>query len=249
MLKITNLSVVADDTPLLHNISLDVGAGQTHLLMGPNGSGKSTLALTLMGHSQYTITNGSLFLHSEDITTMPVHKRAQRGLFLSFQQPPVLPGVQVFTLLKEACHVLRQQPVEVDVLYDELCDYMDLLGIDHSFAQRNVNEGFSGGEKKRFELLQLLLLKPKLAVLDEIDSGLDVDGIKLLQEGLLLARECNPDLSFLIISHYQKSSLFERIAVDAVHVLKRGHLVAHGDVSLCTIIEKQGFDGFWQASI
>jgi Fe-S cluster assembly ATP-binding protein len=242
MLLISNLTVSVDEKTIVHSIDLSINTHQVHALMGPNGSGKSTLALTLMGHPHYQVDHGVILFDAQDITHLSPDKRARAGLFLSFQQPPPLAGVQVFTFFKEACRALRGNAVDSADLYEELCDYMDLLGIDQHFIQRNIHEGFSGGEKKRFELLQLLMFKPKLAILDELDSGLDVDGLKLLGRGLQLAQEQTPDLSLLIITHYQR--VLDYIRPTDVHVMSEGKLIAHGDYTLVATIEKQGYHAF-----
>ena len=240
-LRINQLQVSVEDQPVLKGLDLSLASGEIHALMGPNGSGKSTLAYALMGHPRYTITNGAIFFNNEEITNCSPDKRAKLGLFLSFQHPQEIPGVQVFIFLKEARRALTGNEVAIDELYDELCAYMDLLHINHSFAYRNLNDGFSGGEKKKFEMLQLLVLKPKIAILDEIDSGLDVDALKSVAEGIAYARNNNPHLSILIITHYQR--ILQYIQPDYVHVMIDGKLIQSGDHQLAQRIEKQGYDG------
>lgn len=225
LLTIKNLTVSIEDQEIIKNFNLQINAGSVHALMGPNGSGKSSLANTLMGHPRYCVKSGTIFFNEIDITNFSPDKRAKQGLFLAFQYPQEVPGVQVFTFLKEA----------------QLCTYLQLLSMDESFAYRNVNEGFSGGEKKRFELLQLLMLKPKLAILDEIDSGLDVDALKIVAQGLAFARKENPNLSIILITHYQR--ILNYIEPDFVHVMQDGQLVQSGNASLAHAIDKQGYDG------
>ena len=240
-LRINQLQVSVEDQPVVKGLDLSLGSGEIHALMGPNGSGKSTLAYALMGHPRYAITNGTVFFNNEEITSYTPDKRAKLGLFLSFQHPQEIPGVQVFTFLKEAKRALTGNEVAIDELYDELCAYMDLLHIDYSFAYRNLNDGFSGGEKKKFEMLQLLVLQPKIAILDEIDSGLDIDALKSVAEGIAYARNNNPHLSILIITHYQR--ILQYVHPDYVHVLIDGILVQSGNYQLAQHIEKQGYDG------
>ncbi|MEX0940457.1 MAG: Fe-S cluster assembly ATPase SufC [Candidatus Babeliales bacterium] len=243
ILEIKNLQVAVEDTIIINDFNLEISAGELHVLMGPNGSGKSTLALTLMGHPRYQVKKGLIALNSQEITHISPDKRAKAGLFLSFQQPQEIPGVQVFNFLKEARRAITGNNEGVDEIYDELCDYMDLLGIDQRFAYRNLNDGFSGGEKKRFELLQLLMLKPKLVILDEIDSGLDIDALKSVAEGIQLAQEQNPDLSILLITHYQR--ILKHIKTpDYVHILQKGTLQQSGNYQLIEAIEQGGYEIF-----
>lgn len=245
MLKISNLQVSIEEKLVIKGLDFAIKPGTTHALMGPNGSGKSTLANTLMGHPRYQVTKGSIHFNDQDITAITPDKRAKAGLFLAFQYPQEVPGVQVFTFLKEARQALTSKDCAIDEFYDELCKTLDQLGIDESFAYRNLNEGFSGGEKKRFELLQLLMLKPKLAILDEIDSGLDVDALKMVAKGLQIAREQNPDLSILLITHYQR--ILDYVVPDYVHIMQDGNIIQSGDASLAHIIDKQGYDGIQSA--
>lgn len=243
-LRIINLTVAVEEQTVVHGLDLSIAAGQVHALMGPNGSGKSTLACALMGHPRYAIKNGDVFLNDIAITDYTPDKRAKLGLFLSFQHPQEIAGVQVFTFLKEAKRALTGAEVAIDELYDELCGYLDLLQIDHSFVYRNLNDGFSGGEKKKFEMLQLLVLKPKIAILDEIDSGLDVDALKAVAAGIAHARKSNSALSILLITHYQR--ILQYIKPDYVHVLMNGKLIQSGDHKLAELIETQGYDGMIQ---
>lgn len=202
MLQLSNYSVFVQDKQLVQDISLVVPEGALHVLMGPNGSGKSSLALSLMGHPAYQVT-GQALLNGQDITQLPVHKRAQAGLFLSFQQPHELPGVPVATYLK-AIYEASHGHVNASALQKQIYEYLDLLELEHAFYYRNLNEGFSGGQKKKFELLQLLLCKPKVAILDEIDSGLDVDALRVVAQTLQIARQQHPQMAILLITHYQR---------------------------------------------
>jgi Fe-S cluster assembly ATP-binding protein len=241
ILSIKNLAVSIEDREIIKNFNLEIEAGSIHALMGPNGSGKSSLANTLMGHPRYSVKGGTIFFNEIDITNFSPDKRAKQGLFLAFQYPQEIPGVQVFTFLKEVQRALTGNDIPVEELYDQLCNYLQLLSMDESFAYRNVNEGFSGGEKKRFELLQLLMLKPKLAILDEIDSGLDVDALKVVAHGLAIARKESPNLSILLITHYQR--ILNYIEPDFVHVMQDGYLIKSGDASLAQAIDQEGYDG------
>lgn len=238
-MHILNLSVAREDKPLLSNISFTMRPGSLHMLMGPNGSGKSSLAYALMGHPAYTITHGSLMLDGEDITAEPLHKRAQRGLFLSYQHPLAIPGLQVITFLQEAYRACKGE-TEVGEFYAVLIEKMDMVQLDYAFAYRTFNEGFSGGERKKLEMLQLLLLQPKIAILDEIDSGLDIDALKIIMQALSSARKENPELSLLVITHYPR--IADYLVPDAVHILHKGCLVRSADKALLYEIEKHGYD-------
>ncbi len=239
MFSVSNLSVTIDDKPILQGINFSLNPGTICALMGPNGSGKSSLAYTMMGHPAYTVTSGTIKFNGQDITQLSPDKRAQAGLFLAFQQPYEIPGVTVFNFLKEAYFASTKKIVSIKEFQDLLYAKMVLLDIDISFAHRSLNCGFSGGEKKRLELLQLLVLNPKVAILDEIDSGLDVDAIKIVAHGLACARSENPDLSLIIITHYPR--LLTYIKPDVVHVLYKGTMSHSGDASLAFEIEKQGY--------
>lgn len=240
MLQIRNLSVSIDEKPIINSLNLSVPAGSVHAIMGLNGSGKSTLAFTLMGHPAYTITQGALALDGQIITDLSVEKRAQTGLFLAFQHPYEIPGVTVYNFLKEAYFAIHKKVVSTKEFQELLYSKMDLLQIDHGFAYRALNHGFSGGEKKRLELLQLLVLAPKLAILDEIDSGLDVDAIKIVAIGLKAARAQNPQMSIIIITHYPR--LLSFITPDMVHVMNKGAIIQSGPPSLAFDIETRGYD-------
>jgi Fe-S cluster assembly ATP-binding protein len=210
--------------------------------MGPNGSGKSSLANALMGHPAYTVSAGKIFFDNKDITNSAIHERARQGLFLSFQHPCEIPGVSIASFLREAYTAISREtisPLDFESLLSHRCMQ---LGIDKAFTNRAVNVGFSGGEKKRFELLQLLLLKPKVAILDEIDSGLDVDSLKVVAQGIAIARQENPDLAILLITHYQR--ILDYIVPDYVHILCQGRIIQSGDASLARHIEVRGYDEY-----
>jgi Fe-S cluster assembly ATP-binding protein len=247
MLEINQLQVSVNEKQVLHAIQLRVLPGTVHAIMGPNGSGKSSLAYTLIGHSHYTVTGGSIQMSNQDITSLSPDKRAQAGLFLSFQQPPAIPGVNIMTFLKEA-HYAITGTVHTVAEFNALVDrYRERLHINPALVHRNLNEGFSGGEKKQLEMLQLLLLKPKIAILDEIDSGLDIDALKAVAHGLQYAREENPSLSLLLITHYQR--ILAYVVPDYVHILCDGKLVKSGDISLVTELEAKGYHGYRHTQI
>ena len=239
MLQLSDVTIALEDKPILQNLSLTIRPGTVHALMGPNGSGKSTLALTLMGHPSYAVVSGSLLFNNEDIVALPVEKRARAGLFLICQQPPAIPGVQLMTFLKEAHRMLTGEDISVAAFKERVRAAFDAVKLDESFLYRTVHDGFSGGEKKRFEIAQLLLFKPKLAILDEIDSGLDVDGLVTIAMAIKQAQKDNPDMSLLMITHYNR--ILEFIEPDYVHVLAKGKLCASGDNELAKQIEQNGY--------
>jgi Fe-S cluster assembly ATP-binding protein len=242
MLKINNLSVSVDGKQILNGLTLDVGAGEVHAIMGPNGSGKSTLAHVLAGRPGYEVTSGSVTYEGRDLLAMAPEERAREGVFLGFQYPVEIPGVNNVYLLKAAVNAARKQRglAEVDA-FDFLGlvrDKMRLMRMEDSFLARGVNEGFSGGEKKRNEVLQMLVLEPKLAVLDETDSGLDIDALKVVAAGVNSLRA--PQRSFVLVTHYQR--LLEYVVPDFVHVLVRGRIARSGDKSLALELERRGYD-------
>jgi len=242
LLEITNLSAKVGGKNVLHGLSLSVNAGEVHAIMGPNGSGKSTLSYVLAGRPGYEITGGSVKFHGRDLLTMEPEERARAGLFLGFQYPVEIPGVNNVYLLKAAVNAKRKASglPEVDV-YEFLQlvrGKMKLMQMDESFLSRGVNEGFSGGEKKRNEILQMLVLEPALAVLDETDSGLDIDALKVVAKGVNSLRSA--DRGVLLITHYQR--LLDHIVPDHVHVLARGKIARSGDKTLAQELEKRGYD-------
>ena len=237
-LEIQNLEVSVEGKEILHGISLTINKGEVHALMGPNGSGKSTLANALMGHPKYEITGGTVLLDGEDITELDPDKRAQLGLFLSFQYPQEIDGVTLSTFLKTAYNAVHpDKPLEMLAFHKYLKEKMAELKIDLAFARRYVNKGFSGGEKKRAEILQMNILQPKYAILDETDSGLDVDALKIVGEGVNALKD--ETRGFLLITHYHR--ILNYIAPDFVHIIKDGKLVKTGDASLAKEIEDKGF--------
>jgi Fe-S cluster assembly ATP-binding protein len=241
MLKIENLHVSVGDKPILKGINLQVKAGEIHAIMGPNGSGKSTLSHVLSGKSGYEITQGSVTYQGKDLPEMPPEIRAREGIFLAFQYPVEIPGVSNIYLLKAALNAVRKhhgQP-EVDAMdFLTLVKHkVKLLEMDEKFLYRAVNEGFSGGEKKRNEILQMAILEPKLCILDETDSGLDIDALKVVAEGVNSLR--SPERGFLMITHYQR--LLDYIKPDYVHVLANGRIVKSGGPELALELEEKGY--------
>lgn len=239
-LKIEGLTTEAEGTPILQGVDLTIRSGETHALMGPNGSGKSTLAYAIMGHPSYEITGGSVTLDGQDVLSMSPEERASLGLFLAMQYPTEIPGVSLTNFLRTAVNAVRGEETPVRQFMKELREQMTDLGMDEKFLQRNVNEGFSGGEKKRFEILQLALLKPRIAVLDETDSGLDVDALRMVSHGVNALR--GPDLGVLIITHY--SRILEYVTPDYVHVLLDGQIAKSGGPELADELERTGYEQF-----
>lgn len=247
LLLINKLSVAVLDKQVLYDIDLSINRGSIHAIMGPNGSGKSTLAYALMGHPRYAVLSGSMVLNGIDITTMAVHERAKNGLFLALQHPCEIPGVSVASFLREAYSAVigtYVSAIDFQVLLYERCVQ---LAIDQSFTARGLNDGFSGGEKKRLELLQLLILRPSVAILDEIDSGLDIDSLKIVADGIALARTENPAMSIVVITHYQR--ILNYVVPDYVHILCDGRIVMSGDSTVVHMIEAKGYDVFKNSTI
>ncbi len=242
MLSISNLSARVAGKDILKGLNLEVKAGEIHAIMGPNGSGKSTLAQVLAGRQDYEVTGGSITFEGQDLLAMAAEERARAGLFLGFQYPVEIPGVNNVYLLKAALNAKRKtagQP-EVDA-YDFLAlikQKMKLMQMSDAFLTRGVNEGFSGGEKKRNEILQMLVLEPKLAILDETDSGLDIDALKVVSAGVKSLRD--PSRAVVLVTHYQR--LLDYIVPDYVHVLTGGRIVKSGDRSLALELERRGYD-------
>ena len=243
VLEIRDLHVAVDGTEILRGLSLAVGAGEVHALMGPNGSGKSTLAKTLLGDPDYTVTAGAILLDGEDVTTFPTAERAARGMFLGFQHPEEIPGVSVLNFLRQAM-AARKGIEDLSVLEVRmaLLEWTKRLGMDDRFVQRYLNEGFSGGEKKRNEILQMAMLEPDVAILDETDSGLDIDALRVVGEGIDAVRSSRPALAILLITHYLR--ILEHVTPDRVHIMLDGHVVASGGVELAERLEREGFDAF-----
>jgi Fe-S cluster assembly ATP-binding protein len=240
VLEIRDLHVSVADTPILKGVDLTVRSGETHAIMGPNGSGKSTLAYSIAGHPKYTVTQGSVRLDGADVLAMPVDERARAGLFLAMQYPVEVPGVSVSNFLRTAATAVRGEAPKLRTWVKEVNTAMEELGIDKAFAERSVNEGFSGGEKKRHEILQLELLKPKIAVLDETDSGLDVDALRVVSEGVNKVR--GTGIGTLLITHYTR--ILRYISPDQVHVFFDGRIVESGGPELAEQLEDEGYARF-----
>jgi Fe-S cluster assembly ATP-binding protein len=241
-----HVSVDAEDGPreILRGVDLVVRQGQTHAIMGPNGSGKSTLAYSVAGHPKYHVTQGSVTLDGADVLAMTVDERARAGLFLAMQYPVEIPGVSVSNFLRTAATAVRGEPPKLREWVKDVNGAMERLAIDSSFANRNVNEGFSGGEKKRHEILQLELLKPRIAILDETDSGLDVDALRVVSEGVNRVRETG-QVGVLLITHYTR--ILRYITPDFVHVFAGGRIVEEGGPELAEQLETEGYERFAQA--
>jgi Fe-S cluster assembly ATP-binding protein len=248
LLELKNLHVALEDgTEIVKGVDLAVSTDEVHAIMGPNGSGKSTLAYALMGHPAYEITEGEILLDGEDVTELGADERAQRGLFLAFQYPHAIPGVTVTTFLRAAINATRKarnggadDPIPVPEFRKELLGQMDRLKVSRELAQRYLNDGFSGGEKKRVEILQMAMLKPRIAVLDETDSGLDIDALKTVAEGV---RELvGPQMGALLITHYQR--ILNYIKPDFVHVFVDGRIVEEGGPELAHKLEAEGYEAF-----
>ncbi len=240
-LSIRNLSAkVRDGADILNQLSLEIPKGEVHAIMGPNGSGKSTLSKVLCGHPDYEITGGEVYLDGQDLLAMEIDERSRAGLFLAFQYPVEVPGVSMANFMKAAMQARLPEGEDIDpvAFYKQMRAKMAQLGINPSFTKRSVNEGFSGGEKKRNDILQMLMLEPSYAILDETDSGLDVDALRIVSDGVNAMRA--PFRSFLVITHYKR--LLDYIRPDVVHVLNHGQIVQTGDYSLVAHIDEHGFD-------
>ncbi|MFC5006178.1 Fe-S cluster assembly ATPase SufC [Dactylosporangium cerinum] len=245
-LEISNLQVSVklpdgELKPILAGVDLTVRAGETHAIMGPNGSGKSTLAYAIAGHPRYEVTGGSMTLDGQDVLAMTVDERARAGLFLAMQHPVEVPGVSVANFLRTAKTAIDGEAPKLRTWAGELRGAMEKLHMDPAFAQRNVNEGFSGGEKKRHEIMQLELLKPKIAVLDETDSGLDIDALRVVSEGVGRVRE-NGDTGLLLITHWTR--ILKYITPDQVHVFVGGRIVEEGGPELAEQLEAEGYERY-----
>ena len=241
LLNVKNLSVDVEDKSILHGINLTINKGETHVLMGPNGAGKSTLGCTLMGNPNYHVTDGEIFFGGENITKEAADKRAKLGMFLSFQNPLEVPGISLSNFIRRALSATTGKTVRIWDFNKELQKAMEVLDMDPSYGFRDLNVGFSGGEKKKAEILQLLLLNPSLAILDETDSGLDVDAVRTVSKGIEEYQK-SKDGALLIITH--STRILESLHVDKTHVLVDGRLVAEGDGSLVDEINENGFEQF-----
>jgi len=239
-----HVSVEGAADEILKGVDLTIESGQTHAIMGPNGSGKSTLAYSVAGHPKYVVTRGSVLLDGEDVLSMTVDERARAGLFLAMQYPVEVPGVSVSNFLRTAATAIRGEAPKLRTWVKEVNDSMTELGIDRAFAERSVNEGFSGGEKKRHEILQLGLLKPKFAILDETDSGLDIDALRIVSDGINRVRETG--VGTLLITHYTR--ILRYVKPDFVHVFVAGRIVEEGGPELAEELETSGYERFAAAA-
>jgi Fe-S cluster assembly ATP-binding protein len=238
MLKIEDLQVEIDGQEIVKGLDLEVDKGEIHAIMGPNGSGKSTLANVLMGHPRYEVTGGSITFQGEDVFELEPDERAKLGMFLAFQYPSEVPGVSVANFLRTAVNSVREEELSPMEMYRLIQEKMGIMQMDPKFAERYLNEGFSGGEKKRNEILQMLMLDPKLAIMDETDSGLDIDALQVVAKGVNELR--GPEFSAVIITHYQR--ILRYIEPDRVHVMLDGRLVTSGGKELADDLEEKGYD-------
>jgi Fe-S cluster assembly ATP-binding protein len=242
LFEIVDLHASADGNEILRGVNLTVGAGEVHALMGPNGSGKSTLANVLLGNDEYEVTHGSIRFKGDDITDWEPDIRGKAGVFLAFQYPQEIAGVSVINFLRQALSARKGIDLSVLELRLAIMEWMERLDMDPSFADRYLNEGFSGGEKKRNEILQMAILEPEIAILDETDSGLDIDALKVVAKGVQEVRRDRPDLGVLAITHYQR--LLDHLAPDHVHILIEGRIVESGGPDLARRLEAEGYEAF-----
>jgi Fe-S cluster assembly ATP-binding protein len=238
-LEIRNLHVKVEDREILRGVDLTINRGELHALMGPNGSGKSTLASTILGHPEYEITEGTIIFKGEDITESDPEDRAHAGLFLAFQYPVAIPGVSIANFLRMAINTKREDPIKVKEFGEKLQHAVQLLDVDRSFTSRPLNDGFSGGEKKRAEILQMAMLEPQVAVLDETDSGLDIDALRTVAEGVAKLH-AEQGMGALIITHYQR--ILHYIQPQFVHIMMDGRIVMNGGNELVERLEREGYD-------
>ena len=249
LFRVDNLHVrpaEGDHGEILRGLNITVGPGEIHAIMGPNGSGKSTLGSTLMGSPEYEVTSGSVQLLGDDITSWPVDERAKAGMFLAFQYPQEISGVSVIQFLRQA--LSSRKGIDLSVLELRLAtmEWMERLGMDSSFVDRYLNEGFSGGEKKRNEIMQMAILEPELAILDETDSGLDIDALRIVAQGIREVRTERPGMGVVLITHYQR--LLDEVTPDHIHILVDGRIVTSGGMELAEQLERDGYEAFRTAS-
>ncbi len=242
LFRIENLHVSVEDHEILRGVDLTVGAGEVHALMGPNGSGKSTLAQTLLGSPEFEVTEGRILFRGDDITDWDPDVRGKAGIFLAFQYPQEIAGVSVINFLRQALSARKGVELSVLELRLSIMEWMERLGMDPSFADRYLNEGFSGGEKKRNEILQMAILEPELAILDETDSGLDIDALRVVAKGVQEVRADRPELGVLLITHYQR--ILDHLEPDHVHILMDGRVVDSGGPELARRLEEEGYDAW-----
>ena len=241
LIQITNLHASIDEKEILKGIDLTINSGEVHAIMGPNGSGKSTLSKVIAGHPTYKVTNGDILLEGKSILELEADERAREGLFLAFQYPVEIPGVSILNFLRTAINSRREKDIPVLEFRKMLYEKMDMLGMDKAFATRFVNDGFSGGEKKRNEILQMAILEPKLAVLDETDSGLDIDALRIVSAGVNSIMESSANKpAVLLITHYHR--ILSYIKPDFVHVLHQGKIIKSGSAELALELEERGYD-------
>ncbi|MBO7401714.1 MAG: Fe-S cluster assembly ATPase SufC [Lachnospiraceae bacterium] len=241
LLEVKDLSVDIESGRILHEVSLTINPGETHVLMGPNGTGKSTLGNALMGNPVYTVTGGKIIFEGEDITELAADKRAKAGMFMSFQNPLEVPGLSLESFIRNSIRQKTGKPIKILQFKKQLEETMKLLDMDPSYAERDLNVGFSGGEKKKAEILQMLMLEPKLAILDETDSGLDVDAVRTVSKGIKeFQKRCNGAL--LIVTH--NANILESLDVDHTHVMVHGRIVKDGGKEIIKMISENGFEQF-----
>lgn len=240
LLKLENISVAIDDTEILHSVNLTINKGEVHVLMGPNGAGKSTLGYAIMGHPKYNVTDGSLLLEGESINELSTDVRSRKGIFLSFQSPEEVPGIELTSFIRTSNTAVHNDNERYLQFVKRLKEKMELLSMDSSYSSRELNVGFSGGEKKKSEILQMLMLNPKLAILDETDSGLDVDAVKTVSKGV--KNYLNGENSLLIITH--NSKILEELPVDHVHIIMNGKIITSGGPELIEKVNMEGFRPF-----
>lgn len=240
LLNVKDLHVNVGEKEILHGVNIEIHGDETHVLMGPNGTGKSTFGYAVTGNPEYKVTGGEILFDGENITEMPVNERAKRGIFLSFQNPLEVPGVTLSSFIRSALEQKSGKRLRLWDFKKKLAEMMQLLDMDESYAERDLNVGFSGGEKKKAEILQMLMLEPKLAILDETDSGLDVDAVRTVSNGVRIFRERTHG-SLLIITH--STRILEALSVDAAHVMENGVIVKNGGAELIDEINKNGFAG------